>query len=326
MPRIIYPALQAPVLTPAQQPEQVTESRWHQPWSEPVRQKINPVLAIALMASGLFAPVLTDKQIDDTSEARWHQPWSEPVRQKIDPRLAVALATSGPISEYSPAYVPANDAVNHLQPWSEPVRFKIDPKEAIALAASGPFAPVLTQDQITATFESRWHYPWSTPVRLRIDPRLAVALASSGPFAPVLTQDQLIDSLESRWHQPWSEPVRWTINPRLAVALDTSGPRDAIYALSFTVSKSIPWFKPFDIPVWPRKGLNTHLQQFDLYETVPKSYIIVTLAATETNTDSFLGGVFVSGSTPSTGSNSANVSLTEIPANDSGAVSIEEET
>lgn len=59
------------------------ESTWHQQWSEPVRVRINPRLAIALIASGLFAPVLNpNSQITQNFESRWHYAWSEPVRLK----------------------------------------------------------------------------------------------------------------------------------------------------------------------------------------------------------------------------------------------------
>ena len=60
--------------------ETVTESRWHQPWSEPVRYKVAPKLAIALMASGLFfSPQQTGESI---SLDKWFAPFRDPVRIK----------------------------------------------------------------------------------------------------------------------------------------------------------------------------------------------------------------------------------------------------
>lgn len=57
---------------------------WHSPLSEPVRFKIVPQLRVALIASGLFAPVLNpETQLIQFFESRWHQPWSEPVRVKL---------------------------------------------------------------------------------------------------------------------------------------------------------------------------------------------------------------------------------------------------
>ncbi len=61
-------------------PETVTEDRWHQPWSEPVRPKIKPALAIALIASGLGwdpQPIAAP-----TLNTGWQQPLSDPVRVK----------------------------------------------------------------------------------------------------------------------------------------------------------------------------------------------------------------------------------------------------
>ena len=73
-----YQAKAEPVLTADQFPEQVTESRWHQPWSEPVRLK-----------PGLGAPLqyVTDVNPfplpgDGITYASWHAPLSEPVRLK----------------------------------------------------------------------------------------------------------------------------------------------------------------------------------------------------------------------------------------------------
>lgn len=80
LPWIQYPTLQEPVLTAAQRPEQVTESRWHQPWSVPVRVKINGRLAIALAASGLF---FTPQQAGEIIFVdKWINHWREPVRFK----------------------------------------------------------------------------------------------------------------------------------------------------------------------------------------------------------------------------------------------------
>lgn len=80
MPWIQYPTLQEPVLDTPQRPEQVTESRWHQPWSEPRRFKIDGRLAIALMASGMFfAPQQVGEQI---FVDKWINQWREPLRFK----------------------------------------------------------------------------------------------------------------------------------------------------------------------------------------------------------------------------------------------------
>ena len=70
------------------------ESSWHQPWSEPVRFKIQPRLQVVLAASGLFWAANTQESYIRSYESRWHYPWSEPVRLKrgLQSRLQQTLA------------------------------------------------------------------------------------------------------------------------------------------------------------------------------------------------------------------------------------------
>lgn len=96
------------------------ESTWHQPWSEPVRQKIAPALAVALIASGLFAPVLTTQQFVDGIESRWHQPWSEPVRFK----KGIPAYLQQTDSLQVPVQPPASKLIQWYAPLTEPVRIK----------------------------------------------------------------------------------------------------------------------------------------------------------------------------------------------------------
>jgi len=70
---------------PAQsvQPGKTNAAPWLYAWSEPVRQKINGQLAVALIASGLFAPVFVQTIEPGASNAApWIYPWSTPVRFK----------------------------------------------------------------------------------------------------------------------------------------------------------------------------------------------------------------------------------------------------
>src|ERR1043166_1464175 len=78
MARFQYPSLTQPV---APGGETITEDKWHQGWTNPVRHKIAPQLAVALIASGL-AYVEAAPFPETVTESRWHQPWSEPVRIK----------------------------------------------------------------------------------------------------------------------------------------------------------------------------------------------------------------------------------------------------
>src|ERR1019366_4764345 len=87
MSRTLYPILQAPVLTTGQFPEAVFESKWHQPWSEPVRFKILPALAIVLAAASgnYFNPVPLPNSNPANIASTWFAPFTDPVR--ILPRL-----------------------------------------------------------------------------------------------------------------------------------------------------------------------------------------------------------------------------------------------
>jgi|ERR1035437_4080392 hypothetical protein len=98
-------------------PETITESRWHQAWSEPVRQKIVPALAVAIVTSGLFAPPLDPTP---SYESKWHQAWSEPVRQK--PGLPANLQQSF-TSDSTP--FPTGSNLAWYANLSAPVRTKI---------------------------------------------------------------------------------------------------------------------------------------------------------------------------------------------------------
>lgn len=68
---VLYPIKAEPIVIQA---EQVMESKWHAPWSEPVRQKINPALARALATSGQVYPPAPVVPFG------YYRPLSEPVR------------------------------------------------------------------------------------------------------------------------------------------------------------------------------------------------------------------------------------------------------
>ena len=207
------------------------------PWSEPVRQKIAPALAIALAtASGLIAPILNpNTQITQKYESRWHQPWSEPQRplkKGIPPHLIAASGLFAPVLNPNTQITTKYESKWH-QPWSEPVRIKrpgIGPEQQ-DFAADFPqnitsvttsvdrwyvafvdpirpkrFDPA--QQDIAADFSqynpvqvNPWYQPWSEPVRIRrFDPAQQDIAADFSQYSP--------PQLESSWHQSWSEPVR----------------------------------------------------------------------------------------------------------------------
>lgn len=200
--RILYPQLQAPVLTAAQEPEQVTESRWHQPWSEPVRFKIIPALAIVLYStSGTFAPTPVPEP-GPAYESQYHQPWSEPVRFKRDPRASVVLAAaSGPTEGIYASQLEPGKYVPWFAPFSEPVRVKPGLKSNLQQAWTGPTAPPTAPTILV----SQWFANLSEPVRLK--PRLGAGL---NPFEYGIPQETIpIITADMPWFQWWSEPVRF---------------------------------------------------------------------------------------------------------------------
>lgn len=145
-----YQAHTEPVLAVNSQ-EQVTESRWHQPWSEPVRVKIDPRLARALAASGLISPILIPQfEPGGANEAPWHFPWSEPVRKK--PGL---IAPEHPflVEDTSLIPIPAKLLEGWYNWYSEPVRFKNG--LSAALQQSFAYHPrILPKPNITATMSA----------------------------------------------------------------------------------------------------------------------------------------------------------------------------
>lgn len=150
MPRILYPILTEPVLTAAQQPEQVTESRWHQPLSVPV---LRGGLAVAvIVASGLvvgapFAPAVAAVALEG-----WFAPLSVPVR---DVR---GLATNKPTFSYS--YLVASSAeVVTLDKWQRPLAEPARARPSLATAAQ-PYLSLAFAETVAV---DKWLQPLAVP-------------------------------------------------------------------------------------------------------------------------------------------------------------------
>lgn len=84
--------------------------------SEPVRQKRDKRMAIALIASGTFQ-IVTTTFPERVDEAKWHYPWSEPVRIKPGLKSALQQATTGDTSP-----IPTSRGMGWFATLSEPVR------------------------------------------------------------------------------------------------------------------------------------------------------------------------------------------------------------
>ncbi len=307
----------------------IFESAWHQPWSPPVKTRIAPLLAIALSASGLFAPIFVPPEV--TTVDRWNSALAEPVRLK--PGLAAKqqqtlafVATTG--ENITPD--------KWLFPWSEPVRFRtlrVSQQQSLAYDAI----------PITNGFESLWHQSWSEPVRIKPSFRKGTEEFQAFYSQPVVTfsyfnrlnepiwpkkglkpqfqQSTTADttviptSKIPNWLYAWSEPVRQ--KPGLLVALQQAAPfapTDPILA------RLIQWFSPLDEPVREKIGLWTRLRQFFTTSPAPQANIVnITLSATETGKDVASFGAVVYNRAVT-----ATVSIKEIQAINAAAASIEE--
>lgn len=120
-------------------PEVVTESRWHQAWSEPVRFKRNPKAAAALAASGgVWAIPVVGETI---SPDKWFAQWSLPVRFKRGLRA--------PYHPYL-AHIPRIPDPGTLTEWyarlTEPVRLKVGLRGTYHPAYTGPSRHLPTPD------------------------------------------------------------------------------------------------------------------------------------------------------------------------------------
>lgn len=187
MSRIIYPSLQAPVLDKSQEPEQVTESRWHQPWSEPVRR----VFATALIVSGPIwpLPVPTPPTI---SVASWEQPWSQPTKSKAftpSPELAYGYFTPTPSVVNFGWYAPLSDPTLPAK--------RVAPTEF----AWGYFTPPIPP--------FGWYGPFSDPTLPKKPPTpTEFAWANFTPTPPVVPA--------FGWYEEFSLP-RFTLRQRLSM-------------------------------------------------------------------------------------------------------------
>lgn len=204
MTQVQYQALAQPVLTDAQRIETVTEDRWHQAWSEPRNPKLAYGFAIALAASGMFAP--TDlTQLEYVSIDKWLRPLNEPVRVKLG--IRVGSIPHQFLVKASPFFETPN-VDKWVYPLSEPVR----EKPGLIAALQVPEAPHSFNLVFEGTSMDKWWQQLSLPVRLPPNVRLGteqeLAFAPAAPFE---------ETIQLKWFAPLSDPVRlpvglkWTL-------------------------------------------------------------------------------------------------------------------
>ena len=212
--RMQYRAYQGPVLTDAQAPEQVTESRWHQPFGEPRLAAFTAGrMAVAPIASGVtFNPLSLPNA---NAQADYYSlKFSEPVRVK--PGLNAALQQSFTVDPTALTRPESVTVDRWLLPLAEPVRV---PKR-LAEASQRFF-----EFQPTPIIDIGWFAPLSEPKREK--PRLGEGLQQYLALHPTPV-------IKIDWFIPMSEPVRQKVGLRSTYQMDRSHLLASTYKKTFS--------------------------------------------------------------------------------------------
>ena len=259
IPTILYPDLQQPLPAPQQ------ESRWHQPWSEPVRRK--GIATALIVASGMTF--------------FWNPETPAPVQrvtfQTTSPQVAASHFLYPSVQEPVPITAAVVDVDGWYQPLAEPVRFR---KLHVSLY------PAVPRRDLEETGLDKWHIALSDPVRRRNVP-IAQDYVAPVFFGEIVTVD--------KWFANLSEPVRvklglltarqqfatsdtepavsfgwqqWLSEPvRLKLGLPAT--QQQFFATDTEPIVSFSWFAPLPEPVRLKPGLGANQQQFFATDTEP---------------------------------------------------------
>lgn len=188
---------------------------------------------------------------------------------------------------------------------------------ALGHGAIGQFAIGQAADAASpgAVTMDMWYPQLSEPVRNRLKAH-RVALSASGA---IYVQANFVPF---GWIYPLSEPVR---SKRWKSA--------AYYSAWFmdrfipTGPGNFPWFQALSEPKRFKRGLLARYQKsfFGPDRLLPTPNVTMTMAATETNSDEALFALNVVGSSLTTGTPRAQVSITEVPIVSGGGVGIAED-
>lgn len=316
----LHPAYQAPVLDPETQIIQGFESRWHQPWSTPIKlgrqlgawqqQALSwdtSTPASVVTGSAVSSPIHFKRRFIYQSQAytvfqpsaevvtvdKWFELLSEPVRQKqgLASRYQITLAWS----YFTPSETITPD--KWFEPLSEPVR-----KKSGLPAPEQSDLAFYAQPTVTFSYFNGLNEPRRSKKGLPVQLQRAET-ASPQPVIPFS-------------YYAWlTEPVR--LKKGLASYEQQAVAAPPIFP---NLLRTVPWFEPLNEPRWPKKGLKAHLQQTTVLGTHETSHVVfVTLDATETNGD-FAEIYAVVYNRPVR----AAVSIKEIPNGDLAYSSIEE--
>jgi hypothetical protein len=257
--------------------ERVTEDRWHQPWSEPVRTNWLRTALQQSLAWPVFIPPIVPPEV--ITEDKWHQSWSEPVRFR-------QLSTSLQQTLGWPVFVPAP-----TPPVVALVTGNFDTvlyRQAFQYQAQA-FTPVVAPPP--PVFYGSWGYPWSEPVRqirLLTASQQAVFLPSTTPVAPpvVIGVPVIWDGppasyqrfqyqalaygsppiaptiFYGSWGYPWSEPII-----KVKTGLRT-GANPFLFAPDRQPYPPYGWGYPWSEPVRQKPGLLASQQDWQEHKPI----------------------------------------------------------
>jgi hypothetical protein len=219
--------------------ETVSEDRWHQPWSEPVRTKPGLWAGNQQTLAYVRFPVADTITLD-----KWFRPPSEPVRSR----------SFGVQYQQSPQFIFVS--VTGSGVGAVPTGFSDQPRiQSFQYQVSA--APVFTPTTETITVD-KWWQPLAEPVRVKAGLaaplQQSLALVKAAPFPETVSID--------RWLLPLSEPVR--IKPGLLA--DTQ--REVGYA-NIQPLVSFGWFNWLNEPVRLKPGLGAPYQLVYAANTSP---------------------------------------------------------
>lgn len=175
---ILYPSLVFPTPT---EPETPVVTKWFQPFSEPVRFRIDPKRKVTI-DSWLYRLVPAAPFQETIFEDKWHYSWSEPVRFK---RIHTSQIVSG--LTWDPQPIPFQW---WYTPLSEPVRIKPGLKVALQRfnTQDTDFIPKpqtfmawfswLTEPvRLKKGLRAHYHYPYFAPPRALPTPNITMTLS-----------------------------------------------------------------------------------------------------------------------------------------------------
>lgn len=266
-------------------------------FSSPVRHRIAPALAIALIASGAFMPVPVD---EGKITGSWLRQMNEPVR--LRPGLHAsrqqaliyleAPTQNAPFGRGEINFAEETMEAKYHYPWSEPKRFKRGLPVALQQSFTGDTIVV------PASRGMPWFAGLSEPVRQKKGLGWTLQQNFTIDTTPIPT------SRGMGWFADLSEPVREKIG--LRADLQQSFAIDTKLVPELTVG----FLSQYSEPVRFKQGLAYYLQQDFAYHPriLPNPDVTVTLDALETGVDE---AIFVIDVSRATGMN-ARVSIIEL--------------